>query len=643
MKKLLPIAAVSLFFLWSCSDSSLFMGSMSEPARLRVTTIAEGSIVGPDASIPVRITRDAVYAGDQSTNDRLLVEILDHTGTVLAEQAYEAVNEATDLGPVRLPELEEGLYTLRTSYYDGTELVVENAVPFFVASGTYAIVGLTSYPASSYPEADGLLQLSLDVPARSDPYLVWTVNGAAVRSGYLSDTGTTITVVAPAAQGAFPVRVDLYPVWPQDAGAPTVTAPVTYRAELFVSSTASSSRNELTPRESYFALYHFRGLLRDDGVRGDWFAPRDFTARPLGSPELAARSDVFGYRLNGRSGFRVDGAVWPVYDGELSPISVTVRLLPERLPPESVVLSTTMSDTGLLTIVADSEGRVGARLGAAAHRVWSAAPLLRVGEAELVTVSIVPGDDATTVGFYAGGQLVSIHETTPVSLERFLELPRLVPGAGGWSLLHGETTIGAESGGFVGIIDELGVYFRDGERRAAISASLFVDSQRIAHGDRLVYASSFDDEAKADYRTTGGGVSVRDGALELGPSSSVELPILAFEDEDLMITMEIAASLEAEALLHDVDSGDLLVSVPIPEGDEPGELDLRLTHREGVLYLTHAGERRAIGQNADAFSGVRLSVVTGVGPEDGVARIASIVVRRDRPQIPRRLFQAPDE
>ena len=643
MSKLLRIAAVSLLVLSSCSDSSLFMSSVNEPARIRVTTIAEGSILAAGDDVPIRISRDAVYAGDQTTNDHLLVEVLDHSGTVLAEQVYQSVNDATELPPVQLPDLQEGFYAFRTSYFDGTELVVEESVPFFVAAGTYAILGLTSYPASSYPEADGLLRLSLDVPSRSNPYLVWTVNGATVESGHLSDTGTTITVVAPSAQGAFPVRVDLYPVWPPDAGVPSVTAPVTYRAELFVSNTPSPSRNELGPRESYFALYHFRGLFRDDGVRADWFPSRDFAARPVGAPELMARSDVLGYHLNSRSGFRIDGAVWPVYDRELSPISIAFRVLPDRLPAESVLLNVSLPDSDLLTILVDSSGRVGAQLATFREPIWSASPLLRVGEAELVAVSIVPDDEAATLAFYASGQLISVHQTPAISLGLLRPPARLIPGADRWSLLDGETTIGAESGGFVGIVDELGVYFRDGERRAAISASLFLDSQRITHGDRLVYASSFDQETTLDYRTTGASVSLRDGALLIGPSSSVEFPDLVFEDEDLMITMEVAASVEAEARLYDIGSGDLLVSVPIPKGDEPGDFELRLTHSEGLLSLSHASDERAIGPDADAFSGVRLSVVTGAGPDDGVIRIESIVVRRDRPQIPRQLFLMSDE
>ena len=643
MSKLLPIATVSLFLLLSCSDSSFFMSSVREPAQLSITTIVEGSILAAGDDVPIRIFRDAVYAGDQTTNDSLLVEVLDHTGTVLAEQLYQSVNDATELPPARLPDLEDGYYTLRTSYFDGTELVIEKSIPFFVASGTYAIVGLTSYPASSYPEADGLLRLSLDVPVASDPYLVWTINGVTVESGYLSDTGATITVVAPAAQGAFPVHVDLYPVWPVDAGVPAFKAPVTYRAELVVSNSPSPARNELGPRESYFALYHFRGLFRDDGVRADWFPSRSFAARPVGAPELMARSDVLGYYLDGRSGFSIDGVVWPVYDGELSPISVTFRILPERLPAESVLLSVSLPDSGMLAIVADSSGRVGARLGPFGEPIWSELPLLQVGEAELVTISIVPDDDAATVGFYASGQLISVHQAPAISLGRLVPSPRLVSGADGWSLLEGGTTIGAERGGFVGIIDEFGVYFRDGERRAAISASLFLDSQRVTYGDRLVYASSFDQDTTLDYHTTGATVSLRDGALWIGPSSSVAFPDLVFEDEDLMIAMDVSASIEAEARLNDIGSGDLLVSVPIPERDEPGAFELRLTNREGVLYMAQADGERRIGEDADGFSGVRLSVVTAAGPDEAAVRIESIVIRRDRPRIPRLLLQMSDD
>ncbi len=643
MNRRLIALPLLLLLLWSCGESPLFMGRVDDDADVRVTTISAGSMLAPGAEVPLRIERDPLYRGDDATNDRLLAEILDHEGTLLAEQTYDAVNDATDLVPLVLPDLEDGLYTLRTSYFDGTELIAEHSVRFFVTTGTYRILGLTSYPASSHPQADGLLRLSLDLPAQADPYLVWTLNGVVVESGFLSETGETIAVQAPAAQGVFPIRVDLYPHWVDDATMRGVRPPVTYRGELFVSNAPALSRTDLGPRESYFALYHFRGSVRDDGVRTGWFPARDFGARAVGTPELAARADAFGYLLDGSSGFRIDGAVWPAYGDELSPVSISFRLLPDRLSPEAVLLDISLRTTGLATVLIDESGRIGLRPAMLDRDVWSSAPVVRAGQTETVTISIVPGRESGSVGFYAGGLLVSTHEVAGISLAP-LGSPRMVAGAGRWSLIEGSTTIGAADGGFAGVIDEFGVFFRDGEHRAAINASLFLDSLRARYGDRLLYALSFDQPAALDDLTVDGEVSVEGGTLRLAADASVEFPALLFDGEDLILTFDVASAASAQVRLFDLRSGDLLATVPIPDGREASAFDLLLSHRESRLSLAYRGTEQVADDDAGAFTGVRVELATreADGDEEGL-RLVSIVARRDAPEIPRGLLQVSDD
>ncbi|MFW6289204.1 MAG: hypothetical protein ACOC2Q_05430, partial [Spirochaetota bacterium] len=437
-RRAFTVMAILLVF-WSCSENSFLFGPEDELAQVEVHTLSAGELVQSRSEIPVSITRDRVYTGDPESADRLLVELLDHEDTVLAEQSYGSVDQAVNLPPVSLPELADGLYRLRTSYFDGSTLVATDSTPFFIVSGHYRIVGLTSYPASSYPEADGLLRLSLDVPPASDPYLVWKINDTVVESGHLSETGATIAVLAPAAQGVFPVRVELYPFMPEGVDIASVPAPTDYTAELYVSNSPAPGRTDLVPRDSYFALYHLRGTLRDDGIRSDWFPARDFTAEPFGTPRLTVRAGVFGYALDGVSGFRMAGSVWPAHDNELSPISISFRLVPDVLPAESVLMDLTLGATSLATMLVDEAGRVGLRFASASQELWSAVSMLEPGVSELITVSIVPGDESSRVSFFANGELVSAVETSVATLES-LAGARLVAGADRWALLEGVTT-----------------------------------------------------------------------------------------------------------------------------------------------------------------------------------------------------------
>lgn len=637
-RALIAVSA-TLLLLWSCGESSLLMGEVDEPARVEVRSVSAGAVVDGAAEIPIRVARDPVYTGDESTVDRLLVELLDHEGTVLAEQTYEAVDEAADLPPVALPGLEPGLYSLRTTYTDGEEVVSEQTVPFFVVEGTYRILGLTSYPASSYPQADGLLRVSLDAPVGADPLLVWWLDDEVIESGYLSETGRTVSVLSPEAQGVFPVRVEVYPVWPEGADFRSVPAPESYSSELYVSESPSLAATDFAPARSYFALYHLRGTLRDEGARVDWFPSRDFAATPVGQPELAARNDVFGYALDGASGLRSDGAVWPVFDGELSPVSISFRLLADSLGGEATLLTIATRLGDLATIVVGEDGRVGLRLATVDAGVWSDTPVIRAGAVELVTVSVVPGSETGTVSFFSDGYLVSSTDVPGLTLSA-LDSPRILEGADRWSLLDGTTTIGAAQDGFVGIVDEFGVYFRTADDEPGTNGALFEQSMRSVYGDRLLYAVSFDGEAELDTVETSGDVTVSEGALRLPAGSSVTFPAFEFGDEDLLVELDLRAEGPASLRILDAADGEELASVPLETASEARSIGLRLTDADGSLTLTREDEARELPRGEQAFEGVRLALTVADGEVSGpVVSLQSIVAHRDRPRIPERVFE----
>ncbi|MFW5743858.1 MAG: hypothetical protein ACOCW3_05410 [Spirochaetota bacterium] len=646
----LIVPTALLFLLWSCGESSLFLGEVDEPAQLEVRSVSAGAMLQPGAEIPIEIARDPVYAGDEATVDDLLVELLDHEGIVLAEQIYEAVDDAVDLPPVSLPELGPGLYTLRTTYSDGEEVVAEQTVPFFLVEGAYRIAGLTSYPVSSYPEANGLLRVSLDVPLGADPFLVWWLDDEVIDSGYLSDTGRTVSVRSPAAQGVFPVRVEVYPVWPEGADFRSIPAAESYSSELYVSQSPTLATTDFSPHRSYFALYHLRGTLRDEGARVAWFPSRDFAATLVGTPELAARNDVFGYELDGSSALRADGAVWPVYDDELSPVSISFRLLADSFEGETTLLTiatradelATRADE-LATLLVDGEGRVGVRLAMVDGVIWSQAPAIDVGGAELVTVSIVPGAETGTVSFFSDGYLVSSFDVDGLTLDA-LDAPRTVDGADKWSLIDGTTTIGAEQDGFVGIIDEFGVFFRTAEDEPGTNSALFEQSMRSVYGDRLLYAASFDSETELDEVETDGEVTVSEGALRLAAGSSVTFPAFQFGDEDLVVALDLRAEGPASLRILDATSGDELAAMSLETSADARSIALRLTEADGSLALTRDEETQELQRDGEAFEGVRLALTVSDADTSGpLVALESIVAHRDRPRIPEQLFEVSGE
>ena len=561
-------------------------------------TLPPGSVVVGNAPIPLRIRRTPRSSGDASVSDSLLVEILDSDGEVLADQRFESVETAEELPPVAMPVLPDGLYRVRTTYFDGADVVVTSTVPVFLLSRPFRITGLTAFPASSFPEAEGLLSLALDIPRDADPFVVWYLDGAVVAADWLSVTGLTLTVTAPATAGVFRVRVDLYPYWDDDADYATVPAPEVFHGELVVTRTPAPSATDLSPWESYFSLYHFRGTLRESGVRGHWLAERDFTGRVIGRPALAVDGDIFGYRLDAESAIALPGVVWPAYDGALSPVSLAFRLAvedPVDLTADAVLLRMEGTADELLTVLIDPAGRVGVLIGPTDETLWSATPLLAPSVATDLTITLLPEDEALKVSYYVGGKLASTRFGSPVDPGSALR-NGLHALHDQWGMAAGVTTIG---GGFTGIIDEFGVYFRNEWNEPAANTELFEAGLRAEHGDRLVFATAFESTELPAGLLIEGTPDRRAGSLLLG-GGSVTLPSFALDRETFVVEIGLLPPALLAVDVYDRDPDPSLPTAPqatvlYDTGTDGGpSVRLSLRHDGDSLVLTGLEEARTI-------------------------------------------------
>jgi hypothetical protein len=622
-----------LLLLFSCGDGSVFLGQIDDPAQVEILTVESGSIVSAGGSVPIELRRDPVFTGDEETADSLLIELLDESGILLAEQQYDSVDEATTLPAVDLPLLEDGLYQLRTTYFDGEEIVAAETVPFYITGEPYRILGLTSYPASSYPEADGLLSVSLDVPLSADPFLVWRINSEVVEAGLLSDTTNTIAVLAPEGEGAFPVRVDLYPFMPDGYDYASIPAPSSYSAELFVTRSPAPARYDLTPESSYFALYHFRGTLRDDGVRVGWFPAIDFAARPFGEPGLDTEPGVFGYRLDGASGFESERSAWPVKDGRYSPVSFSIRLNGQRPERRQVLFSVSSAGGELISASAEPDGTVEVQLRGAPLR--SGGPLFEYGEPETITVSIIPGEELAEVSFHAGGFLVSAG-SVPFDADAGGEV--LTAGPDGWAITDGTTVVGAPSGGFAGIVDEFGVFFRDEAAEPAVNAGLLLDSVQAEFPEDLIYAHLFTGEEALESVEIDGEVEPAVVGVDLEPGASVTLPALSFSDETLVLGVEANAPEGFLLVLREAASGEELARLSSSGQSSQTAATWTLVHSGETLVVTGPG----LDDENTPLSLAVSSEFGGIVAEiraDAPIRLLSVYARIDAPAIPDRVLE----
>lgn len=600
-----------LLFFWSCGENSLFMPGDDEDALVTLTFDLAGGLVSPGARVGLDLERDPVLQGNEASSDSVQVELFSFDGELLATQRYDAVEQANSLPGISLPELEDGLYKLTATYFDGSEIVTSVTEPFFMVSGRYRVLGVASYPASSFPGADSLLSLSLDVPSGSDPYLVWKVAGEVVVHGYLTQTRQTLAVAAPEAKGVFPVEVDLYPVWHQEADFTEIDAPVSYRSEIFVSDTPTALPSDFSSSENYFMLYHLRGWFREGGHRLVLFPGADYEGVAFGSPMLAARDNVFGYYLDGGSGIEIPGFVWPVYREELSPFSISFLLLAEPSAGDRLLLRSESEAGELLEIVIGNEERLGLRLPGQDGVLWSDVPAFRPGEPSKVTVSVVPHEQELIVNFYADGVRLgssSVLKETELSNEALSS--NVDPD---WARIPGLTTIGAPEGGAVGILDEFGVYFRNARGLPRADDSAFAEAVADRFSDGVVYAESFANGFARSRTEITGEASWRDAALELPQGSSFSLPPLDLEPGSYRLELYG----RGYATLWFESGPQERVFVPITQG--VAVLDIEVT-KEGVSVVIGGNETR-ISEDAN-FS------FTTSGDEDDTFVLSQMVVGR---------------
>jgi hypothetical protein len=607
-----------LLFLWSCGESSLFMAEEEEDAQVVLNLQLADGLVAPGARVGIELERDPLFQGNEESADSVRVELFSFDGELLATQRYDSVDQANSLPGIALPELEDGLYKLTATYLDGTEVVTSVTEPFFMVSGRYRVLGVSSYPASSFPGADSLLSLSLDVPQDSDPYLVWKIAGEVVVHGYLSRTRQTLAVAAPGAQGIFPVQVDLYPVWHPDADYTKIDAPISYRSEIFVSDTPTALPLDFASPENYFMLYHFRGRFQESGHRSSFFPGAEYDGNEFGAPMLAARDNVFGYYLDGRSGVEIPGFVWPVYRGELSPFSISFLLLADPSDDERVLVRSESVDGALLEVLMSEDARIGLRLPEQESVLWSDVPAMLAGEPVELIVSVIPHEDQTIVHFYSDSvRMGTSSAALPNGIASQAVSSVVNPE---WGEIAGSTTVGARSGGFAGIIDEFGIYFRNDRGLPRSDDSVFVDAVVDRFGDDVVHAESFANGFVRSRSEIVGEASWRDAALELSVGSELRLPPLELGPGSYRL--ELGG--EGNASLWLVLGSQERLFVPFEQGEAVAEIVVTESELRFVIAGNETDIARAVDQSGND---IRFSFEIA-GDEDDTFVLSEVVVGR---------------
>ncbi len=674
--------------LLACEGGALFLPDADGEQSVEIRMVDSGSTV--QRSDGLRISFETLRSqSDTSDFDSVVLvlepasEITGLTSSGLSERRERRVDR-DELGADRvlfesLEDLNPGLYTVIVTVYSGPDQIQSIRRSVFVVDDVFALDGLSVYPATMTPGSSGIVQATLQVPDGSDPWLRWSVGDEMLTSGYATDGYTEIEWQAPDRESVYRIKLEVFPARPSAAGLADLRSSIRESADVLVSSARSARDSQLGSIDSFFLLYRLQGSVSDDGFRASLI---DDPAEPvvIGHPRLRVVQGLFGYTLDGSSGFQSEGLGVPFIGATPTPFTLHARIVPQpssagafgndaSVPSGTLFETETSAPLFRFAVSVDTDGTPAVRLSHGDRDEVASGPpgLLPGGEAALLSVSVVPAERSTAVLWFLNGRLVDISElavafpASPVTAEH--------AGGSAWidieeseiTTRHGVTRIGAAERGFRGLVDEIGVLFRDAEGQVGTDSAVFRNAMESRYAGRLAYARGFQGMFVPDELQTIGRVTVRRGALELDPGASVLFPAFLFEHEQLVVELglgvtapeadgtfrfEIEQSDDTGADDHrrllDVSSsgsvtqnGERIGTLTLV--DDPPVLVLRLSHQDGVVHMRGAGGFETSIDLGDArFTGVRLSALHN---EARVIpfRIRSVVAHRDRVSLADRL------
>lgn len=599
------ITIITIFLILGVLSCEAPMGFMNDPMpndEVVVKSIEDGAFLTEGDEIPLSLQ----YDPDEVVLEKLTIELFSSDEELLASQELGyAELQQEQLPSIDLPDIDPGLYTIEyTGFNSEGEIKLNREIAFFFTNGVYSVKNITSYPPVITPGTEALLAAHLQYPVSAEPYIRWSMGDEVLSEGPNNDK---LQWNAPESEGVYSITVELFPFAPPK-GSYEFSSTASMEAEFFVTSGRSKAENGFYPNKNYYSVFHFQGDWKDSGVR-----PVIGLVEPVGSPEVDVRGNLFGYYLDGSSGFKVNQMVLPVENGSISPFTAEVKLYIDTRPKNRSFFSTETEDgTFSFSISTDQDGVLKSTIISGERSFTSSSGfLLDPNSAYTIALSVVPGIRSVTLQWFVDGDAVKIEEQG-LSVGQIGE--------------EGSAIIGGPNG-FRGVIDEFGIFFRDNRNRAAIDPNIYFKKSIEQYGSDLIYAEGFDGLYFPDSLEKNNLLSVEKGHLIIEPDGELDLPELSVSHERVSVEMEIASFLNSsdqKLTIAALDGSFEPVSVGFngvvtsSSGQsraieyENGTIEAEFLHEEGIFSITINGKEVYSSENDGDFVPITLTVSNGI-------------------------------
>jgi hypothetical protein len=630
MKRLFQLALFILLaglLLSSCSDMAMFTPSVKKSVGVNILSLSEGDFIDSEDSIDFIIQTE-----DQSAEPELLEISLFNVSEQGVEQSVWNTSISSPLTDeeleLLLPDLETGQYTIVFTVLDEEGRGEEERVSFFYINGEYDIRGISSYPPTTTAGHETVLEAELLFPEQANPYVRWSQDDVVLAKGTTAEGLQKITWMAPDEEGVYSIRVEMFPVPPPPGGEFTFSSSVELTAKLFVSTESLLTEDELVPEDSYYSLFHLNGSLRNSGLLGTETTEEE--AEEIGQVRWSNDNGIMGLETGSGKGLRYPLNILPILEGELSPCTVTFKILSTVENVDQDLISIDQNEDFRFRVFFDSEGQLVATIGIQDALLYLPSGLfsLTPDKHHRIDLSLVPlQEHLQALWFLDGQQIASVLEAP---------LPGDLPQ-------KGQTIIAGENG-FTGTITELGVYYRDPLNRLSVDPEIYRTTMQQKYGRRLVLAEGFEGLHLPDPESwtvdAPEPATLRGGRLILPFGSRLTLPFFELAGDETAFLVEFYGTIPpgsnvalqwegAETPFLEIDPTGLLVA-----GREEGETkefaptgtNLRLSLSPGRVTLETADAPILYDFEPPAGRYPWLSVILQSPAEEGDLEIDTILI-----------------
>lgn len=610
------LLAALLIVLASCGSDSLLLSMGRDTSDLQINSLADGQVVSASSPLALELTS---RSGEAQKDLEMEVSLSSPEGrSVWKSQriASPVLNEELSL---ELPDLPTGQYLLEITVFAGGEQIRRKSSTFFIAGEAYAITGIKSFPPVITSDSTVLMRAELAIPKTADAYLRWSWKGKVFAHGLVSAGTTEALWTAPAEEGVYSIHLELFPTPPPAGSDFPFSSSILLSTDLYVTSGARPASGDLSPAESYLSLLHLQGSLKDAGAAVG--RPDHGDALFVGSPQIVRINDSFGYSLDGKTGISIPWFVLPVEAGALKPFTISIGLTPGGPEAGGRLLTVTTVDSGFsLVVTVDLATRAPRAILAAAGQPeftvpWEGSSGLPADRRSLLSLSILPRGGLLEAAWFLDG--------VPVA--------RVAAEASFAGMkTEGGTVIGG-AGGFVGIVDEFGVYIRDDQGRASTDPDLFARAALESHGDALMLAEGFDGPfLPKGFAPTG--AHVASGTLVVPAGAEVGLPPVVMTADEIGFQIALGPHSATTALLQLAWEGDASPALEVPLTAESGTLAFAIAGGATAVLLPASGRDKSVKIPPAVDRGAALVARLAEPKDAGSALVMeSLIVARAKP------------